>query len=75
MTHVDRSSTIVDIVRTRVRESVGSFGWGGAYGSTYEVDPKEHLVLVFMIQMLPNRSDVAMKFPMLVYQALVEPRS
>jgi hypothetical protein len=24
---------------------------------------------------LPNRSDVAMKFPMLVYQALVEPRS
>jgi len=56
-------------------ESVGTFGWGGAYGSTYEVDPKEHLVLVFMIQMLPNRSDVAMKFPMLVYQALVEPRS
>ena len=56
-------------------ESVGTFGWGGAYGSTYEVDPKEHLVLVFMIQMLPNRSDVAMKFPTLVYQALVEPRS
>jgi hypothetical protein len=38
------------------------------------VDPKEHLVLVFMIQMLPNRTDVAAKFPMLVYQALVEPR-
>ena len=56
-------------------ESAGSFGWGGAYGSTYEVDPKEHLVLVFMIQMLPNRTDVAAKFPMLVYQALIEPRS
>jgi CubicO group peptidase (beta-lactamase class C family) len=55
-------------------ESAGSFGWGGAYGSSYEVDPKEHLVLVFMIQMLPNRTDVATKFPMLVYQALVEPR-
>jgi CubicO group peptidase (beta-lactamase class C family) len=55
-------------------ESVGTFGWGGAYGSTYEVDPKEHLVLVFMIQLLPNRAEIAAKFPMLVYQALVEPR-
>lgn len=56
-------------------ESAGTFGWGGAYGSTYEVDPKEHLVLVFMMQLLPSRTDVAQKFPMLVYQALVEPRS
>jgi CubicO group peptidase (beta-lactamase class C family) len=55
-------------------ESVGTFGWGGAYGSTYEVDPKEHLVLVFMIQLLPRRSEVPAQFPMLVYQALVEPR-
>jgi CubicO group peptidase (beta-lactamase class C family) len=56
-------------------ESVGTFGWGGAYASTYEVDPKEHLVLVFMIQLLPSRSNAPAKFPMLVYQALVEPRS
>ena len=54
-------------------ESVGTFGWGGAYGSTYEVDPAEHLVLVFMMQLLPSESDIAGKFPMLVYQALVEP--
>ena len=55
-------------------ESVGTFGWGGAYGSTYEVDPREHLVLVFMIQLLPSRSGVPAQFPTLVYQALVEPR-
>lgn len=54
--------------------SVGSFGWGGAYGSTYLVDPTERLVIVFMIQQLPNSSDVAGKFPTLVYQALVETR-
>jgi CubicO group peptidase (beta-lactamase class C family) len=53
--------------------SVGSWGWGGAYGSMYKVDPKEHLVMVFMIQQLPNRADVASRFPTLVYQALVEP--
>ena len=54
--------------------SVGTWGWGGAYGSIYKVDPKEHLVMVFMIQQLPNRADVASRFPTLVYQALVEPR-
>ena len=54
--------------------SVGSFNWGGAYGSTYWVDPREGLVGVFMIQQLPNRSDVAGKFSTLVYQALVETR-
>lgn len=53
--------------------SVGAWGWGGAYGSNYKVDPKERLVMVFMIQQLPNRSDVASRFPTLVYQALVQP--
>ncbi len=55
--------------------SVGSFGWGGAYGSAYEVDPKEHLVMVFMINQLPNRNDIRDKWMTLVYQALVEPRT
>lgn len=50
--------------------TVGSFGWGGAYGSTYLVDPAEGLVVLFMIQQLPNRSDVPAKYPVLVYQAL-----
>ena len=55
-------------------QSVGAYGWGGAYGSNYWVDPAERMVLVFMIQQLPNRSGLAGRFPMLVYQALVEPR-
>ena len=52
--------------------SVGSFGWGGAYGSTYMVDPAERMVVVFMINQMPNGSDVASKFPTLVYQALTD---
>jgi len=51
-------------------DSVGAFGWGGAYGSAYRVDPKARLVLVLMIQMLPNASDIGTRFPTLVYQAL-----
>jgi len=54
--------------------SVGTFSWGGAYGSGYSVDPVEHLVIVFMINQLPNRTDIAGKFPTLVYQALVTSR-
>ena len=56
-------------------ETVGTFGWGGAYGSTYEVDPREGLVLVVLTQQLPNTSDALGRFPMLVYQALVAPRA
>jgi CubicO group peptidase (beta-lactamase class C family) len=52
--------------------SVGSFGWGGAYGSSYMVDPAERMVVVFMINQMPNRSDVASRFPTLVYQALTD---
>jgi CubicO group peptidase (beta-lactamase class C family) len=55
--------------------SVGTFSWGGAYATTYSVDPVEGLVLVLMFQNLPNRSDVGGKFPTLVYQALVESRA
>jgi CubicO group peptidase (beta-lactamase class C family) len=53
-------------------KSVGSFGWGGAYGSTYFVDPAERLVVVFMINQMPLRSDVASRFPTMVYQALMD---
>jgi CubicO group peptidase (beta-lactamase class C family) len=52
-------------------DSVGSFGWGGAYGSVYRVDPTERLVIVMMIQMLPTIGDFRDRFPNLVYQALV----
>jgi CubicO group peptidase (beta-lactamase class C family) len=52
--------------------SVGTFGWGGAYGSSYRVDPDARMTLVFMIQLMPNRTDVAQKFPNVVYQALMD---
>jgi CubicO group peptidase (beta-lactamase class C family) len=54
-------------------DSVGSFGWGGAYGSVYRVDPQARLVIVLMIQLMPSTSDIRTTFPTLVYQALMEP--
>jgi CubicO group peptidase (beta-lactamase class C family) len=53
-------------------ESVGSFGWGGAYGTYYRVDPAERLVTVMMIQLLPNSTDFTDKFKASIYQALID---
>ncbi|MGH8636314.1 MAG: serine hydrolase domain-containing protein [Burkholderiales bacterium] len=63
----------VDHYGAKGLSAVGAFGWGGAYGSQYQVDPASRLVLVYMVQLLPSRSDLGQKFPTLVYQALVEP--
>jgi CubicO group peptidase (beta-lactamase class C family) len=53
--------------------SAGAFGWGGAYHTTYWVDPAEKLVAVFMTQLLPAAgSDAQGKFKALVYQSIVE---
>ena len=50
---------------------IGAFGWGGAYGTSYEVDRIGGLVRVLMIQLLSNNTDIHQKFSNCVYQALV----
>lgn len=53
--------------------SIGEYGWGGAYHSTYWVDPKEELVVIFLTQLIPaNGLDVHEKLRALVYQAIIE---
>jgi CubicO group peptidase (beta-lactamase class C family) len=51
--------------------SVGSWGWGGAYGTWYRVDPQERLTIVLMLQMIPNDTDVRDKFDAVLFQALM----
>ncbi len=50
---------------------VGAFGWGGAYGTTYQVDRQSRMVVVLMLQLMPNATDIQPKFSTAVYQALV----
>jgi CubicO group peptidase (beta-lactamase class C family) len=53
--------------------SVGEFGWGGAYGSSYWVDPAEELVVVYFTQLRPStivKDQLTLRA--LVYQALVD---
>jgi CubicO group peptidase (beta-lactamase class C family) len=53
-------------------DSVGAFGWGGAYGSVYRVDPASGLVMVLMMQLVPNATDIRERFPALVYQSFAD---
>jgi CubicO group peptidase (beta-lactamase class C family) len=51
----------------------GAFGWGGAYGTIYRVDPTSGTTMVLMLQLLPNGTDIRAKFLTMVYQALLDP--
>ena len=51
--------------------SLGDYGWGGAYHSTYWVDPVERLVVVYFTQVIPAAGlDDHQKLRALVYGAL-----
>jgi CubicO group peptidase (beta-lactamase class C family) len=61
----------VDRYGAKGMTGVGGFGWGGAYGTTYEVDRIGHLVVVLMLQLMPSTTDMQQKFPNVVYQSLL----
>ena len=57
--------------RTPAQE--GTFSWGGAFSTSYWVDPKEKLVLLFYRQLQrTTHGDVNEKFRALTYQALAD---
>ena len=56
--------------------SVGEFGWGGAYHSTYWADPVENLVVVYLTQVIPAQGlDDQAKLRALVYGSITESRA
>jgi CubicO group peptidase (beta-lactamase class C family) len=55
-------------------DAPGTYGWGGAYGSVYKVDPSSKLVMVFLMQLMPNSTDIRTRWPTLVYQAVTDTR-
>ena len=66
-------SVVTDVGARGQPGSVGEFGWGGAYHSTYWVDPQEGLVVVYLTQLIPaNGLDEHSKLRALVYQALTD---
>jgi CubicO group peptidase (beta-lactamase class C family) len=68
-------TTVEDLGARGSLGSKGEFGWGGAYHSTYWVDPEEELIVVYLTQLIPAGTiDDHRKLRALVYQALLETR-
>lgn len=66
-------SVCLDLGERGVPGSVGEYGWGGAYGSTYWVDPNEDMVVVYFKQLIPTGGlDDHAKLRTLIYQAIAE---
>ena len=66
-------SVVEDPAALGLPASVGEFGWGGAYHSTYWVDPAEELVVVYLTQLIPARDiDDHGKLRTLIHQAIID---
>ena len=66
-------SVVTDLGARGAPGTVGEFGWGGAYHSTYWVDPREGLVVVYLTQLIPaNGLDEHSKLRALIYQAIAD---
>jgi CubicO group peptidase (beta-lactamase class C family) len=49
---------------------VGTFAWGGAYGTFFWVDPRNELVAVLMAQVIPQDFALVAEFKKAVYAAM-----
>jgi CubicO group peptidase (beta-lactamase class C family) len=63
----------ITTTRNDVADAPGRFGWDGAFGTSWGVDPKEELVGVLMAQRRPDRlavSPLALDFWTSAYQLI-----
>lgn len=66
-------SVTTDLAATEMLGSEGAYGWGGAAGTYFRIDPKEDMAILMMIQVMPyNHLQARERFHNLVYQAIME---
>lgn len=64
-------SVITEKGSGRTPAQAGTYSWGGAFSTSYWVDPKEKIVLLFYRQLQSTtKGEVVEKFRALTYQAL-----
>ena len=63
---------VTDPVKAGYRVGQGTFGWDGAYGTHFWVDPKEKIVGVMMIQVDNTTRQLDRDFENAVMQAVIE---
>jgi CubicO group peptidase (beta-lactamase class C family) len=63
---------VTDTSLTRDSLSKGSFGWCGAWTTTYWIDPTERIVMILLTQLRVGGADIRRTFPGLVMQAITQ---
>ena len=63
-------SVVSDLGNYAELGSVGAYNWGGAFNTTFWIDPAERLIAVFMSQVRPRDTDIGQRFKTAVYQSL-----
>jgi len=59
--------------RTATVGSEGEYYWGGAAGTAFWIDPKEHMIGVFLINVLPpTTAPAGDQFKRMAYEALID---
>lgn len=62
---------LVDPAKAASNGSLGEFGWDGWTGNYFFVDPKEHLVMVYMVQRCSGTNpDIMRRLRSVIYSAL-----
>ena len=62
-----------DLGESGILGSVGSYGWGGAYGTYFFIDPKEQTVGILMFQLMPYvHLNIRQEFHNAVMQSIVD---
>jgi CubicO group peptidase (beta-lactamase class C family) len=66
-------SMLTDPASSREGLTPGAFGWGGAWGTVFWVDPVEQTVMIFLTQISSySHFNIRQDFPNLVMQAITE---
>jgi CubicO group peptidase (beta-lactamase class C family) len=69
-------SVLMDPGKTTESLSAGSFGWGGAWGTYFFIDPQEDMLGILMIQITSYRYiNIRPDVGTIAEQAIIEPRS
>jgi CubicO group peptidase (beta-lactamase class C family) len=65
------SRVLLNVAESALPGSVGAYGWMGAAGTYYWIDPREELIGVAMMQDMMGVDEPALDFQVLAYQAVV----
>ena len=64
----------VDVAKTRLPGTLGTYSWGGAAATAFWIDPREELAIVFMTQVIGSEARLTLRRDLrtLVYSAMTE---